>query len=56
MFTTDAQKAVFHVEYVDDWADAQAQADAVCGAGPELDTLVKTWDLGVERLACEATR
>jgi len=56
VFTTDAGKAVFHVEYVDDWADAQARADEVCGTGPELDTLVKTWDLGAERLACGASQ
>lgn len=51
-FTENQGKAVFHVEYVDDWADAQALADEVCGVGPELDTLIKTWDLGAERLAC----
>ena len=50
---TDADKAVFHIEYVDDWADAEALADEVCGQGPNLDTLIKQWDLGVERLACE---
>lgn len=49
---TDAGKAAFHVEYVDDWADAEALAGEVCGVGPELSTLVKTWDLGPERLAC----
>lgn len=47
-----ADKAVLHLEYVDDWADAEARADAVCGAAPGLDTLVKTWELGPERLAC----
>jgi hypothetical protein len=50
---TDAGKAAFHVEYVDDWADAQDKADEVCGVGPRLDTLIKTWDLDARRLACE---
>jgi hypothetical protein len=49
---TDGGKAAFHVEYVDDFADAPALAEEVCGVGPDLDTLVKTWDLGPERLAC----
>jgi hypothetical protein len=49
---TDADKAVFHVEYVDEWSDAEALAEQVCGVGPRLDTLIKTWDLGAERLAC----
>jgi hypothetical protein len=48
----DEGKAVFHVEYVDDWADAQALADEVCGAEPSLSTLIKTWDLGPEWLDC----
>lgn len=52
-FTGD-EKAVFHVEYVDDWSEAEALADEVCGVGPRLDTLVKTWELGEERLACPA--
>ncbi|NLH48126.1 MAG: endo alpha-1,4 polygalactosaminidase [Myxococcales bacterium] len=47
-----AGKAVFHVEYVDDWAAAPAKAAAVCGVRPAMDTLIKTWDLGPERLAC----
>ncbi|MCB9765130.1 MAG: endo alpha-1,4 polygalactosaminidase [Alphaproteobacteria bacterium] len=47
------EKAVFHVEYVDDWADAPALAEEVCGAAPGLDTLIKLWDLTPERLACE---
>lgn len=47
-----ADKAVLHLEYVDDWADAEARADEVCGAAPGLDTLVKTWELGAERIAC----
>ena len=52
VFTVAAQKAVFHVEYVEAWSDAQAEADAICGVGPGLDTLVKTLELGAERLAC----
>jgi hypothetical protein len=47
-----ANKAVFHVEYVDDWADAEALATQVCGHYPALSTLIKTWDLGPEFLAC----
>lgn len=50
---TDAGLAVFHVEYVDDWSDAEGLAERVCGAAPELDTLIKTWDLGPEYLACQ---
>lgn len=49
---TGADKPVFHVEYVDDWADAEAKADEVCGVGPNLDTLIKTWELGPEWLDC----
>ncbi len=49
---TDAQKAILHVEYVDDWANAQSKAESVCGVGPNLDTVVKMLDLGAERLAC----
>jgi hypothetical protein len=49
---TGASKAAFHVEYVDDFADAPALADQVCGVGPDLDTLIKEWDLGAPRLAC----
>jgi hypothetical protein len=48
---TDADKAVFHVEYVDKWSEAEAKAREVCGIG-ELDTLVKLWDLTPERIAC----
>lgn len=48
---TDAGKAVFHTEYVDDWADAEELAAEVCGIG-KLSTLVKTWDLGPEFLDC----
>jgi len=49
---TDAGKAVFHVEYVDQWSDAQGLADQVCGAVGQLDTLIKTWDLGSEWMSC----
>jgi hypothetical protein len=45
-------KAVFHVEYVDRWSDAQSLASRVCGKHPGLSTLIKTWDLGPEFLAC----
>ncbi len=48
----DANKAVFHVEYVDEWADADALATEVCGNYPALSTLIKTWDLGPEFLSC----
>lgn len=47
-----ADKAVLHTEYVDRWADAPALADDVCGIEPGLSTLIKTWDLGPEFLAC----
>ncbi len=50
---TGAGKAVLHVEYVDAWADAESLADEVCAVGPDLDTLVKTWDLDARRLACD---
>jgi len=49
---TGAGKAAFHVEYVDDWADADARAAEICGVGPDLDSLVKTWDLDARRVAC----
>jgi hypothetical protein len=49
---TGAGKAAFHIEYVDDWEDAEARAAEVCGVGPNLDTLLKTWELGPEYLAC----
>jgi hypothetical protein len=48
----DADKAVLHAEYVDEWADAASKAEQVCGAEPGLSTIVKTWDLGPELLAC----
>ena len=50
---TDQGKSVLNLEYVDDWADADDKADEVCGEGPSLDTLVKTWDLGPEWRPCE---
>lgn len=49
---TGGGKAVFHVEYVDDWSEAEALAAEVCGQAPLLDTLIKTWDLGPEWWAC----
>jgi hypothetical protein len=52
---TGVDKPVFHIEYVDAWTDAPAKAEEVCGRGPELDTLIKTWDLGPEFLACPVT-
>jgi len=48
----DAGKAVFHVEYVDEWADAPAKAAEVCGI-PGFSTLVKGWDLGAEFQDCD---
>lgn len=50
----EAGKAVFHVEYVDNAADAQALADMVCSNsnGLGFSTLIKEWDLGPFRLAC----
>ena len=49
-----ADKAVFHVEYVDDTADGPALLAQVCAdttrAG--FSTLVKLWDLDAWRLAC----
>jgi len=50
---TEANKAVLHVEYVDDEADGEALADEVCGVGPNLDTLIKGWDLDAWRIACD---
>lgn len=48
----DADKAVLHAEYVDDWADAADRGSEVCGVQPGLSTIVKTWDLGPEYFAC----
>jgi len=50
---SDAGKAVFNAEYVDDWEDAETLADEICGAYPELDTIIKEWDLTANRLACD---
>lgn len=50
---TDAGRAVFHVEYVDAWSQAETLATRVCGVGVDLSTLIKTWDLGPEYRACE---
>lgn len=48
-----ADLAVFHTEYVDDWADAPDALSGVCEGRPAgFSTLVKTWDLGAEFLAC----
>lgn len=48
----DAGKAVLHTEYVDRWEEAPALNDEVCGANPGFSSIVKTWDLGPEFLAC----
>lgn len=48
----EADKAVLNAEYVDRWNDADALAAEVCGGEPGLSTIVKTWDLGSELLAC----
>ena len=47
-----ANKAVFHVEYVNDWGRAAARAGEVCGHHPGFSTLIKHWDLDNRRLAC----
>jgi len=49
---TDQGQAVFHVEYVHDWADAAAKAAEVCDIASWTETLIKTWDLGDEWLPC----
>ncbi len=49
----EADKAVFHVEYVNNWSNAAALAAEVCGLYPGLSTLIKTWDLGPEYLTCD---
>jgi hypothetical protein len=49
---TEANRAVFHVEYVDRWRDAEELASDICGVAPGFSTLIKTWDLGSEYLAC----
>lgn len=45
-------KAVLHAEYVDEWSDAPALAEEVCGVEPGLSTIIKGWDLGPEYLDC----
>ena len=48
-----ADKAVFHVEYVDSADQAAALANQVCPAAPAgFSTLIKVWDLDAFRLAC----
>ncbi len=50
----DADKAVFHTEYVDEVSEAPGLLSDVCGARPaRFSTLVKTWDLGPEFFACD---
>lgn len=48
----DADKAVLNAEYVDDFADAQDLADAICPVHEGFSTIVKEWDLGPDRVAC----
>ncbi len=50
-----ANKPVFHVEYVDDFVDGPKKHSEVCGDATiqGFSTLIKTWDLGPERLACD---
>jgi hypothetical protein len=50
-----ADKAVFHVEYVDEEADGQALADEVCGSESVagFSTLIKEWDLYEWFIACD---
>lgn len=49
-----AQKAVFHVEYVDQSSQGAAKKTAVCGQSSitGFSTLIKTWDLDAWRLSC----
>lgn len=50
----NANKAVFHVEYVDNQSEGSAKLGAVCGDSTTsgFSTLVKEWDLNAWRLAC----
>lgn len=48
-----AGKAVFNAEYVDDWTDASALAADICGAFPQISTIIKEWDLTANRIACD---
>lgn len=50
---TSAGKAVFHVEYVEDFDNAELHASQVCDDAPRLDTLIKTPDLDQRRVACD---
>jgi len=49
-----ANKAVFHVEYVDQSSQGAAKKSAVCGQSSiqGFSTLIKTWDLDAWRLTC----
>jgi hypothetical protein len=49
-----ANKAVFHVEYVDQQSQGAAKQSSVCGNSTikGFSTLIKTWDLDAWRLAC----
>lgn len=49
-----AQKAVFHVEYVDQASEGPAKKASVCGQADiqGFSTLIKTWDLDAFRLTC----
>lgn len=49
----NSDKAVFHVEYVDNWGDAGSKADKICGQNPKMDTIIKEWDLTANRLSCD---
>ena len=50
----DAQKAVFHVEYVDQSSQGAQKQQSVCGNATitGFSTLIKTWDLDAWRLPC----
>ena len=43
---------MFHIEYLDDGQEIADRANEVCGEGPNLDTLIKNWELGPEYFAC----
>ncbi len=49
-----ANKAVFHVEYVDQQSQGAAKKSQVCGKSEHrgFSTLIKTWDLDAWRLTC----
>lgn len=49
-----ANKAVFHVEYVDNSGQGAAKKGSVCGQSTiaGFSTLIKTWDLDAWRLTC----